>query len=160
MPVSSRPSHPLVDITVTATAGPEALAAIHAALARFWEQVADAAPDAPDEPWRWRFATAVLEIAANIVRHAFPPGRAPGLMRLRLRWYPDRAVAVFADGGVPCEVSLRNLRAPADVLASQEGGLGLWVAMTALDRLEYRRVRGTANRWRLVKLLPAARQTV
>jgi anti-sigma regulatory factor (Ser/Thr protein kinase) len=153
---ATRGSHPLVDQTLDVVALPDALAAVHGALGHFWQTVAGSVPALPDEAWRLRFATAVLEIAANIVRHAFPAGRDPGPMRLRLRWYPDRAVALFADSGVACPVSLRRVRPPAGDLLSIEGGLGLTVARAALDRLEYRRVRGTLNRWRLVKAFPPA----
>ena len=124
---------------------------MHAALARFWANAA-AEGARPSEEWRARFETAVIEIAGNVLRHAYPPGHKPGGVKLRLRLYGDRAEALLTDHGIPFEEPpARSDPSERDPLDLAEGGYGLAIARAALDRLDYsRRARG-ANRWRLVK---------
>jgi serine/threonine-protein kinase RsbW len=141
----------LAEETAVVRATAEELAAIHMVLERFWKVVDATVAQPPAHDWRHRFATALAEIAANIVRHAYPMGTAPGSMRLRLRLYADRVVASFADQGV--------LFAPPDAADSPgsdrselpEGGYGLALARATLDRLEYRRTPAGTNCWRLMK---------
>jgi serine/threonine-protein kinase RsbW len=145
-------------VVVPATA--ERLAALHGALARFWVAVQGAHPRPPDSAWRARFETAVAEIGANIVRHAYPPGTAPGRLRLRLRAYPDRVEARFNDRGVEFSGDPSQWGAarapgvapgPPDLADVPEGGYGLALVLQAVDRLDYARLAGGENRWRLVK---------
>ena len=133
---------------------------MHAALARFWSGAAARGLE-PSAEWRARFDTAVIEIAGNILRHAYPAGHKPGNVKLRLRLYADRAEALLTDRGIPFEEPPAPAAdAEVDPLELPEGGYGLSIARAALDRLEYtRRARG-ANRWQLVKKLErAARPT-
>ena len=138
-------------MAVAATA--PALAALHATLDRFWAAVERAAAEPPDARWRHLFATAVAEIAANIVRHAYPAGAVPGTMHLRLRAYDGRAEALFTDHGVAFVDPAQSPRSlPADdPLALPEGGYGLALARAAVDRLDYARTPDGQNQWRLVK---------
>lgn len=126
---------------------------MHAGLARFWSS-ALGKEFHPSDEWRARFDTAVMEIAGNILRHAYPPGHKPGNVKLRLRLYADRAEALLTDRGIPFEEpAVASPDADADPLDLPEGGYGLAIARAAVDRLEYsRRARG-ANRWQLVKKL-------
>ena len=107
------------------------------------------APATPTSRWRDLFRTAVAEIAANIVRHAYPPSGAARPFELQVLVYPDRLVALFADSGVAWEPA--DEPAAPDPLDLPEGGLGLAVARGALDELSYRREPDGRNVWRLVK---------
>lgn len=143
--------------TVVALAASEHLGVLHDALARFWT----AMPTAPPNEWRYPFEAAVMEIANNIIEHAYPQGRPDAKLKFRLRAYHDRVEAIFTDRGVPYEENSAPPAQEADPLIADladfevlaEGGRGIALARTAVDMLEYsRRARG-ANRWRLVKRL-------
>lgn len=135
--------------------------AVHAALGRFWDAMDRARPSAAapdDRAARLAFLTAVGEIGANIVHHAFPTD-APGTVRLRLRLYPDRVELRFTDRGRPYSDpnprrNLQPLTPDADVFALSEGGRGLALAGLVLDDLRYLRTPDGRNCWRLVKRLP------
>lgn len=122
---------------------------VHAALDRAWVAVDALAPAAPTSRWRDLFRTAVAEIAANVVRHAYPPSFTARPLELQLLVYPDRLVALFEDRGVAWEPADES--AVPDPLDLPEGGLGLAVARGALDELSYRREPDGRNVWRLVK---------
>lgn len=107
------------------------------------------ATDAPPARWRDLFRTAVAEIAANIVRHAYPPSHDARPFELQVLVYNDRLVAQFADRGVAWEPGPESV--PPDPLGLPEGGLGLAVARGALDELSYRREPDGTNVWRLLK---------
>ena len=107
------------------------------------------APAAPTTRWRDLFRTAVAEIAANVIRHSYPPSGTSRPLELQLLVYPDQLVALFADSGVAWESA--GEPAPPDPLDLPEGGLGLAVARGALDELSYRREPDGRNVWRLVK---------
>ncbi len=91
---------PLVRVAIDVPATAARLQDVHDALARFWTAVARRLGSAPPGAWRAAFETAVAEVAANIVRHAYPPGFPPGTMRFRLHAYRDAIEARFADHGV------------------------------------------------------------
>ena len=142
----------LVEETIVVPATAEELAAVHAALDRFWGAVDVVVARPPAQDWRLRFATAVVEVATNIVRHAYPVGTPRGPMELRLRSYPDRAVARFADRGIPFTGSLEPRGAfDGDLLALPEGGYGLALTRACMDHFAYRRTPQGTNCWRLVK---------
>lgn len=119
---------------------------------RFWEKVDHLGIDRPDATWRAQFMTAVGEIAANILRYAYPDQTSVGMFSLCVRLFADRVEARFADRGVPYlgdpEPTIVN---EADILAVPEGGFGLMIAQAVLDRLRYRRTSTGINCWRLVK---------
>jgi anti-sigma regulatory factor (Ser/Thr protein kinase) len=150
---------------------------LHAALARFWAGVDRTVAHPPDALWRARFATAVAEIGANIIRHGRPPTVRPQPMRLRLRAFRDRAEARFTDDGLPFNRQVPRPQSPTagidlngvstgaasaagaiydpggpdDALDIAEDGYGLQLARAAVDELAYSRTATGQNRWRLVK---------
>ena len=69
---------------------------VHTLLERFWAE--DVGPRFPslDPSIRIAITTAIGEIAANIVRHAYA-GESPAAMELRLLLFPDRVEARFTD---------------------------------------------------------------
>jgi serine/threonine-protein kinase RsbW len=91
----------LADCQEVITATASRLEVMHTLLASFWTKAARAGAAPDDATWRLRFATAVAEIGANIVRHAYPVGAEPRRLRLRLRAFPHRIEARFTDGGEP-----------------------------------------------------------
>jgi serine/threonine-protein kinase RsbW len=143
----------LAEESIKVPAMAQDLAAMHTALDRFWAALDQVLAQPPDPRWRLLFATAVAEIGANIVRHAYGASTEPGTMHLRLRAYDDRVEALFTDQGVAF-VAPPNVASalPADdPLALPEGGYGLAIARTAVDQLDYARTPDGRNQWRLVK---------
>lgn len=143
---------------VSLNADAPALAAVHDALRRFWERTTGVLPAPDQQTWRLEFATAVLEIASNIVRHAHPPGQRAAAFSLRLRLFQDGAEAVLTDSGGALTAALpdRGLPDPLepDWTSLPEAGMGLAVARAAVDELDYQR-RGDSNVWRLTKRFPS-----
>ena len=135
--------------TVAEQATPASLTAVHAALDRAWVALDALAPEPPTSGWRDLFRTAVAEIAANIIRHAYPPSGRARPFELQVQIYQDRLVARFADSGVAWEPT--DEPAAPDPLDLPQGGLGLAVARGALDELRYRRKPDGTNVWQLVK---------
>jgi anti-sigma regulatory factor (Ser/Thr protein kinase) len=142
----------IVEESINVAATPENLNAVHAALDRFWPRAEASGEPTPDETGRGEFVTAVGEIAANIIRHAYA-GRPNGRYRLRYLFYPGRVEARFYDWGDEFhELDRQPAELPADPLEIAEGGYGLPMARAMLDALEYDRSGANENRWRLVKL--------
>ncbi len=96
---------------------------------------------------RFRFETAVVEVLANIVEHAFSSDEVPGLRRLRLTLAvsPTELTAALADNGEPAGIDLSDVIMPG---ADAESGRGLALALAAVDDLGYRNVEGR-NYWDL-----------
>ena len=145
-----------MDEAVSAPAIPESLAALHDLLARFWVLVERVAPVRPPDELRARFATAVIEIGGNIIRHAYPLGES-GTLELRLRAWHDRLEARFTDRGVrydpPPSPESPAVFDDGAVAALPEGGFGLALARSAVDALDYDRADDSENHWTLVTSL-------
>ncbi|WP_282946450.1 ATP-binding protein [Cellulomonas endometrii] len=136
------PADGAVELRVDGAAEPGWLDEVHDALARLWA-VAPAVPDVD----RFRFETAVIEIATNIVRHTRPVGRGPVLARALLRAQPDRIEAELSDTGTAVDVDLDP--EPVDDLA--ESGRGIALVLRAVDSLSLVR-EGDRNTWRLSRV--------
>src|SRR5574342_1277058 len=87
----------LVEESLILTAHPDALESIHAALNRFWNQASYSVIPLSAASWL-KFSTAVVEIAANIIRYAYP--NDAGELGIRLRFYRNRMEARLCDRGV------------------------------------------------------------
>lgn len=149
MPDEEEPA--LVEEAIEARATPQGLNLVHDTLARFWTHVDAHGNPAPDATARGEFATAVGEIAANIIRHAYDD-RADGRYHLRFLLFSGRVEARFHDwGGEFHESDRPGLDPDAALLDIPEGGYGLLLARAMLDALEYDRAGGCENHWRLVK---------
>lgn len=131
-------------------ARPESLEQVHGAVARLWTRQATVG-----ELDRMRFESAVVEIFANIVEHAFDvdtgltdvlPDERRRRLRLSLRATDEEVTARFSDNGLPAELDLSSVTLPAD---DADSGRGLAMAVAALDDLHYERVDGR-NHWSLV----------
>lgn len=104
------------------------------------------------------FRTAVIEIATNILRHAYPPGDPNVPLTFELFLFPQRIEAIFHDQGIaftpPTAIASPALDEIDDILEVPEGNFGLFLALQALDHLDYSRTATGVNQWRLIKLLP------
>jgi serine/threonine-protein kinase RsbW len=110
---------------------------VHDLVDELWARVPEVQPAD-----RYRFETAVIEVAGNIVEHGGPEVR----LRLWLRVHEDRVEAQFRDTGRPVELPPDGQ--VLDPLA--EDGRGLALARATADDLSYERT-GHTNRWSVVK---------
>jgi anti-sigma regulatory factor (Ser/Thr protein kinase) len=138
----------LVTDRIQIPAHPEQISHVYALLARFSEATKS---QENVEAVYSAFMTAVVEIATNIMRHAYPPGASPGEISLALALYAERLEARFYDQGVEFELHADIAPNLDDPLGLPEGGYGLFIARQALDTLEYQRTPAGENRWTLVK---------
>ncbi|MCC6454624.1 MAG: ATP-binding protein [Caldilineaceae bacterium] len=132
---------------------PRNLTQIYESLDRFEAAAADARGPAVVAVFD-AFKTAVVEIATNILRHAYPPDHPQAPLFFQLNLFAPYLEALFHDQGIaftpPTEVALPNLD---DILDVPEGNFGLFLALQALDHLEYTRTPAGVNQWRLIKQL-------
>lgn len=132
-------------LELSGPADPEILQLVHAMLENLWT----ANPEV-SEADRARFETAVIEILANIVEHAYAMDedtrRAERRFHIAMFVTPREVVATLADNGKPMPLELADVAMPGGLA---EHGRGLAMASAALDDLEYDRVDGR-NQWRLV----------
>jgi serine/threonine-protein kinase RsbW len=132
----------------------EQLQQFHSFIDAFWEACKEQAPIAPDNTWNMLFTTALAEIVANVIRYAYAPLPAPGEITITMRLFEDRVVARVCDRGVAyTNESLSETWNHDDLFSLPEGGMGLVIAKTAVDSLNYRRTKSGVNCWRLVKTL-------
>jgi serine/threonine-protein kinase RsbW len=106
-------------------------------LAQLWREQ----PDVPELD-RTLFATAVLEIASNIVRHA-----AATTISLAVKVDPRDLRADFCDDGEAVEIDLDAADLPDELT---ESGRGLALVRMAVDELSYER-HDNVSGWRLVR---------
>ena len=155
-----RAAQPLAMVALAMPARVTELAQVHAALERFWAELATTPAERPTVVWRMQFATAVAEIAGNIAAHAHV-GEPGGTLRLRLSAYPDRVEARFSDRGAPYALPVQaawpaTAQAALDAFDLElddvpERGRGLALTRAAVDELHYRRTPTGRNHWRLMK---------
>ena len=120
---------------------------VHDLVDQLWVQVPEVEPMD-----RYRFETAVIEVAGNIVEH----GGSDVRLRLWLLVRPERVEAQFRDTGRPVDVEAALARVP-DELA--EAGRGIALARRAVDEVSYERT-GSTNRWRVLLHRTAAVHTM
>jgi serine/threonine-protein kinase RsbW len=133
-------------IELSVPARPASLDLVHTAVAQLWD-----GHDSIGPVDRIRFETAVVEIFANIVEHAFRtdpalPDELTRRLRLSLAVTDELVTARFSDNGLPAELDLSTITLPDD---DADSGRGLAMAVAALDDLQYERVAGR-NHWSLV----------
>lgn len=120
-------------------AEPACLERIHHLLDQLW-----AAEPAVSPADRIMFATALAEVAGNVVQHA--AAKESVQFRLRLCVYPDRVEAQLTDSGPAVDVDLAGASLP-DPFA--ESGRGLALARAAAE-ISYVRD-GSVNRWGIIR---------
>lgn len=130
------PAEVICSLTLEGPADLPCLERVHDLVDQLWVRVPDV--EATD---RYRFGTAVIEVAGNIVEHGGDDVR----LRLRLVARDSSVEAYFRDTGP--EIVLDELTGELpEPLA--EKGRGIALARAALDDVEYER-EGEANLWRL-----------
>ena len=132
------PAEPLCALTLEGRAEPGCLDRVHDLVEQLWQRVPGVQPSD-----RYRFETAVIEVAGNIVEHGGPGVR----LRLWLLVHPDRVEAHFCDTGCAVEPQATAGRLPEPLA---EAGRGIALARAAVDELAYVRT-GTTNRWYVLK---------
>ncbi len=133
----------------------EGLDALHHLLAHFWEDAARI-DCLPSETWRHLFTTALAEVVANGLRHAYAPDTHERPLWLRLRLFTDRIEVLVIDQGAPYRSAPCTSVLPdddVDIADLPESGYGLSITYAALDVVRYHRTRGGYNCWKLVKRL-------
>lgn len=145
------PTEPIVTGEADIAATTADLDALHRALDQLWRRGEALVPSFPGERWRFEFVTAVVEIVANIVCHAYPAGAPDELRTVRLSFAlrPDRIDAVLTDRGAAFVGDPDSAAPEADLLL--ESGRGLALARALLDELTYERRPDGTNRWHLMK---------
>ena len=134
---------------------PATLEAIHFECEQFCNLAKAKLPTSVPDRWKLEFDTALLEICANIIKHAFADSPQQGTMELHLRLYSNRVeVEITDDGAYFDEEASRAETSPGPDTDLLESGRGLKVARALLDTLRYRRGQESTNNWLLVKMLP------
>jgi serine/threonine-protein kinase RsbW len=126
-------------LTLAGRADVPCLERVHELVERLWTEAPDVQPAD-----RYRFETAVIEVAGNIVEHGGPQVR----LRLWLRVHTDRVEAQFRDTGRAVDLATDEGCMP-DLMA--EDGRGLALARATADELTYRRT-GHTNSWSVTKM--------
>ena len=134
---------------------PSILDAIHSDCEQFCGLVHSELTEPITNRWKMEFITALTEICANIIKHAFAESAQQGTMALHLRLYRNRVEVEIIDDGVLFDEEASSvelaLGPDADI---PESGRGLQVARALLDTLHYQRSQESKNNWLLVKMLP------
>ncbi|MDO9379227.1 MAG: ATP-binding protein [Nocardioidaceae bacterium] len=128
-------------VSLEAAAREDSVDLLHTLVASLWEGSPDVAMID-----RIRFETAVIEVMANIVEHAYAidgEGVTGRRFDVSLLADPTSLVATFADDGRPCEIDLSTVSMPG---YDAESGRGLALASAAVDDLAYHRD-GVINHW-------------
>ena len=133
---------------LSAPADPEILDLVHAMLEHLWSTHHQIG-----ERERGRFETALIEILANVVEHAYEHDPAAGRrIHVQLVNRGPELVAHLADNGQPMALDMSDVTMPGEMA---ESGRGLAIASAALDDLSYERIEGR-NHWTLLCLLDHA----
>ncbi|MCH8989634.1 MAG: ATP-binding protein [Chloroflexi bacterium] len=133
---------------------PASLEAIHLELDQFWTDVSSELTSSIADRWKLEFITALSEICANIIQHAFAESPQQGTMVLHLSLFGNRIEVEITDDGVLFdEQPGATGPAPSPDADPPESGRGLQVARALLDTLRYRRSEESKNHWLLVKML-------
>lgn len=135
----------MVDIHIHSmymTSPPDDVNRVHEFLEQVWE-------DAPTIGMmdRFGFETALVELAANIFRHA---DIGDGLeCNVRVETGDKRIVALLTDSGAKGNIYLGDADMPDEM---EENGRGLLLIKALVDELHYER-QGEVNQWRISKKL-------
>lgn len=130
---------------------PQELATVHTALERLWVSLDQLLARPPNMTWRLQVATAVAEIASNIVQYAYPISADSRPMHLGVFIYHDHTAIYFIDVGIlavlPQSIDSSTM---ADLSTIPDNGYGLDLARLCVDCLDYTRI-SNANCWQLTK---------
>jgi anti-sigma regulatory factor (Ser/Thr protein kinase) len=142
----------LTEQSLCLPAAPEELTRVHEALGRLWLDLEGLVDERPTKLWQYEFEIAVVEVATNVIEHAYGANNT-GPMQIRLLAYPDRFEALLIDEGRPWEQSGRQPQSVATAIDIPESGYGLALAYATVDEVQYARTEAGRNEWHLVKHL-------
>jgi serine/threonine-protein kinase RsbW len=121
---------------------PASLAAVHEHVAALFDGA-----QVPDDD-RYRFTTAVAEVAANIIEHS-SSGTSFSIV---LDLDRERIEATFEDDAEEVDPTVLDRPMPEDFA---ERGRGMAILRGAVDEVRYERL-GDRNRWTLIRWLRSA----
>ncbi|MBX2999136.1 MAG: ATP-binding protein [Caldilineaceae bacterium] len=139
-----------MDLSIT----PAALSTLQTALGNFGLQIAPISENWTDQhaaEIQFSILAATMEIAENIVRHAYPIPNAENWLRVELSLFVDSVEVVLSDGGRAFEPRTDSGDLSCLWERTKPGGWGLLLARQAVDRFSYHR-ENRINYWRLVKV--------
>lgn len=123
------------------TSPPGGIDAIHDLLDELWKGASSV-----DDMERFRFATAIIELASNVIRHA---DSGTGVRWTLILGASDRELTAFMeDTGIAADIDL-DREMPGGFA---ESGRGIPLLRALMDVVEYER-RGELNHWRLQRTL-------
>lgn len=128
--------------TISLTSPPDDVDRVHRFLEGVWAET-----PAIETMVRFSFETALIELAANILKHA---DAGDGLeCVVRVETGATRIAAVLTDSGLTGDISLDEAQSPAEL---EESGRGILLVKALVDELSYER-RDGLNRWSILKRL-------
>lgn len=124
------------------TSPPGDVDAVHALLEGLWAE----APEVSARD-RFSFETALIELAANVIRHADPGCGVTCTLTVGIS--DNRMEALLLDTGQPGELELVGATMPD---GEAESGRGIPLIQALVTELEYVR-EGNLNRWQMSRLI-------
>ncbi|MCU1534628.1 MAG: hypothetical protein JWR53_1109 [Glaciihabitans sp.] len=119
---------------------PDDIDAVHDLLAEVWMQLPTIS-----KTDRHSFETALIELTANVLRHADPGKEVT--CTVQVETFSDRIEATLSDTGAAGEVELIERDMPHSL---SESGRGIPLIQALVDELDYSRV-GATNMWRMTR---------
>lgn len=143
---------PILSVEIRVPAHVDNLPQIYTRLEHFLQAFARALDHSPGPLFRDAVIAACMEIAANIILHAYPAPNA-GHLLLRIRGHADRIEVELHDWGTEfvSPPTLTSLPGEGTEEDGREDGLGLFLVRQAMDEVHYQRTHQGVNQWRLVK---------
>lgn len=108
-----------------------------------------------DQVWFEEVHLAVSEAAANIMKHSVNEGE--GYINGLYALYPTHIEVVMVDNGRPFNWDSAPMRFDKD--APAEGGYGMHIIRDVMDSIQYQRLPGNFNHWRMIRNLPNSVRT-
>lgn len=138
----------------------EEFAQVHDLVQTFANEIATSTDFVIDSTWRMQLLTAVVEITANSVIHAYHRALPPGKIHVWLKLVDDVVEGTVEDEGFEFDadgiVHPPQIEGVPDLKLIPEHGRGLALASACVDSLVYERAPEGRNRWLLRKRLLSA----
>lgn len=122
--------------TIRIASPPDDVDTVHDLLESVWQD----SPDIGMEE-RYRFETALIELASNVIRHADPGTGVTCTMTIETT--PVEIRATLSDSGDTGDIQLADREMPDDL---SESGRGIPIVQALVDELRYDR-QGGLNHW-------------
>ena len=97
-------------------------------------------------------ALAVDEAVANIMEHAYPPGKEGGKIQVVLDATPQRFEVLIRDSGLSFDPrDVPEVDMTEHVKAGKKGGLGIFLMRRIMDEINYSFKQGVHNELQMIK---------